>query len=327
MADRPIMIIDGMNYFIRYYCANPTMDANGEMVGGVIGFIKAVTALIKINKPEQVYVIWEAGGSQRRRAIYPDYKKGRKPPRTNRTYGDAIPDTEENRAYQIVVLTKLLRCLPLCQVYVEKCEADDIIGYLCNEKFSRREKIIVSSDKDFYQLLDDTTRMWSPGKRIFYTADSVTTEYNISPNNFATARAFDGDKSDNIPGVERVGLKTLAKKFDLVGEDVTIDQIIEISKEEAQKKKPLKIHENIAISEDLVKRNYKLMKLNSSMLSLGQIVKTNDIIDDFIPRCSKLKFLRRYMKYSLTGIDCDNVCTSLYPLVLQHTEEKKEEAE
>ena len=315
MSERPILIIDAMNSFIRYYCANPTLNDEGEPIGGIIGFLKALTAFIKRHYPEKVFVVWEAGGSQRRRQLYPDYKSGRKPLKLNRTYEvDTENEAELNKASQINVLTKMLRCLPICQIYVENCEADDVIGYLCKKKFPEEEKIIISSDKDFYQLLDENTKIYRPGKKTYVTEETVKEEFNISPNNFLLARACDGDSSDNITGIERVGLKTMAKRFDLNGPQMTVDDLMDICEAERQKKKAPKIYENIVNGRDIIERNCKLMDLDVAMLSYGQITKVNDTVDDFVPHCNKIRFLKRYIKYCANGLDCENICTSLYYL-------------
>ncbi len=318
-TNKPILIVDGMNFFIRYYVANPTMNTDGQNIGGIIGFIRALNAITKIHLPQKVFVIWESGGSQRRRQMYPDYKKGRKPIKLNRTYDleDDLNSQDENKTYQINVLTKMLRCLPVCQVYVENCEADDVIGYLCTQKYRDSQKIIISSDKDFYQLLNSTTKIYRPGKKIYVTEESVIEEYNISPNNFLVARSCDGDQSDNIGGIPGVGLKSMAKRFSLNGSDVSIKDLMEACQEKSEEKKAPKIYENILSGEDIVKRNYKLMDLDCAMLSVSQVNKINDTISAFVPYCNKMKFLKRYIKFCSTGLDCDNICTSFYYLALK----------
>ena len=70
-----VLLVDGMNLFIRGFVANPSMSENGFHVGGVVGFLNSLRNCIEKFKPTEVFVVWEGGGSSRRRAIYSDYKK------------------------------------------------------------------------------------------------------------------------------------------------------------------------------------------------------------------------------------------------------------
>ena len=73
-----VLLVDGLNMFMRHYAANPSMTNNGDAVGGVVGFLRGIGNLCMQFNPEQVHVFWEGGGSLRRRAIYKDYKQGEK---------------------------------------------------------------------------------------------------------------------------------------------------------------------------------------------------------------------------------------------------------
>ena len=82
-SDRPVLILDGLNVFYRHWAANPTMDTNGEHVGGVVGFLKGIQLLCERYQPSDVIVTWEGGGSNRRRAVDSSYKSGRRPAKLN----------------------------------------------------------------------------------------------------------------------------------------------------------------------------------------------------------------------------------------------------
>ena len=313
---RPILIIDSMNLFIRNYMANPQMDKNGNLVGGAVGYLKSLASLVKNHFPKKVYIIWETGGSPKRLKLYPDYKKRSKPMRTNRFYDDAIPDTDENETYQKKVLLNLLKNLPVSQIHVENCEADDIIAYLCKSILQEEEKIIVSSDKDFYQLLNDKTKIYRPGKKTFYKEKDCIEEYNITPENFVVAKAMNGDTSDNIPGVERVGFKTLVKRFTLNEGKVSVEDIIEESKTRVlEDKKPLVMYKNIAKSEELIRRNIELMNLDNKLLSVDQVQATNRIVRELKPQYNKIKFWKTYLELELDGLDVDRLCNCFHFLV------------
>lgn len=313
---RPILLIDSMNLFIRNYMANPQMDREGHAIGGAVGYLKSLASYVKKMSPTKVCIVWESGGSPRRLKLYPEYKNKSRPKRTNRFYGDAIPDTDDNEDYQKQIILKLLQYLPVSQIHVENCEADDVIGYLCKTTYKDEEKIIVSSDKDFYQLLDDKTKIYRPGKKVFYKESDMLEEFSITPENFVLAKAFNGDNSDNIPGVERVGFKTLTKRFPLNEGKVEIDEIIEKSKKHVEEdKKPLVMYENIAKSEELIRRNIRLMSLDDKLLSVDQVQLINRIIREFRPQYNKIKFWRNYLNLGLDGLDVEKLCSCFHFLI------------
>ena len=166
MSAQPIVYIDGLNVFMRHFAANPSKSLNGQLCGGIIGFLSNIDHLARKFKPQKIIVAWEGGGSLRRRAIDSNYKNGRRPVRLNRShYYNDIPDTEENRNYQLKTLIEILYKTPIVQIYVNDCEADDVISYLVKTKKKNILKIIVTSDKDYYQLLDENTKIWSPNKK------------------------------------------------------------------------------------------------------------------------------------------------------------------
>lgn len=304
MTERPILIIDAYNAFLRSYAAYPTMSSHGYQMGGTIGFLKTVQRLLLELQPSSVYVIWESGGSMRRRGLYKEYKTNRRPGKLNRFYEDDIPDTDDNRMHQVTVLLGLLKHSPLCQIYVPDCEADDVIAFLCRGRFRTHEKIVASSDKDFYQLLDDKTRAYSFHKKAYVTAADVLETFKVSSKNFALAKALCGDPSDNIPGVKSVGFKTVAKKLPMLGsdEDVILDDVFnfcQAHRDEAP------VYQRIIDSEQEVRRNWQLVYLDTSSLSANQVTKVNSVVSTFEPRANKIEMLKLLLKEGITNFDVD----------------------
>ena len=166
---RPVLIIDGLNLFMRHFVVNPTISESGDHVGGIVGFLKALSHLSNRVLPSKIIIAWEGGGSPRRRAIDKNYKNGRRPKKLNRFYSGDIPDTVENRNSQLSQLISILRAVPVLQVYVQDCEADDIIGYIIKNKMGIERCVVVSSDRDLYQLLSKSVVQWSPGQKKFIT--------------------------------------------------------------------------------------------------------------------------------------------------------------
>jgi len=311
-VDRPFLIIDGLNVHTRHFIANPTMSALGHHVGGVTGFLKGIELLVQKISPQRVIVIWEGGGSPRRRAIYPDYKSKRRPQKLNRYYAGDIPDTVENRNYQIMLLIELLRLTPVNQVYVSDCEADDVIGYLIRHKLRDKNCVIISSDKDYYQLLNDKVTQWSPGQRKFISSDIVLEKFGIPVHNFCAARSFIGDPSDGIPGIKGAGFKTLAKRFpELNSEnDVSVNDIIGLSKSRALDSK-IKLFREINENHEIPKRNWKLMYLDMINLAASQIQKIEFSIDTFEPQRNKIEFMRTMIREGISTFDTDAFYMSL----------------
>ena len=306
-TERLILLIDSANLFVRHYCANPAMSATGIHMGGFVGFMYTIKNLVEMTNAKKLIVVWEGGGSARRKQIYPDYKAGRKPPKMNRFYGEDIPDSDENRDDQIKAIIRCLKHVPAIQIYVGECEADDIIAYYCRGAFKDEEKIIVSSDKDYYQLLDDTTRIFRPGKKIFVSRDDVVKEFGISPRNFSLAKALCGDGSDNIPGVKGVGFKTIAKRFPAMAHtdnNFDVDLLMSECKTHSVTSK-VKAFKSILESEEMIKRNMRLVELDGSMLTPKQIRKADFALDTFEPAKNKIDLIRELVSLGLGDFNVD----------------------
>jgi len=308
--DRPTLIIDGLNVFFRHWAANPTMDSNGEHVGGIVGFLKGLQLLCERYRPKDIIVAWEGGGSTRRRAIDSNYKNGRRPGKLNRFYED-IPDTVENRNSQVAQLVSLLRKAGVKQAYVPDCEADDIIAYICSASLRTEECVIVSTDKDFYQLIDKRVKVWSPGSKTQWDVESVTEKFGVDPENFCLARAFIGDASDGLKGAPGVGFKSLAKRFPKLSssESLTIDDIVTECRELREQSR-LKLYDSIINHEEQVKRNWKLMYLGYGKLAANQVQRIDSAMLQE-PKRDKLAFIRSLTGLQITNVDYDKLFMTL----------------
>lgn len=308
-SGKKILLIDGLNAFTRNFAAYPQLDKNGLSIGGVIGTLKTLKKLIMLTGCNLVVFCWEGGGSSRRRALYSDYKATRKPEKLNRFYEDDIPETEENRNRQVKLLVSLMQHLPVCQIYVEDAEADDLIGYLCTHKFKDNEKIIVSSDKDFYQLIDPKTTIYSLHKKQFLDEKYILDNFHITPQNFALAKTLCGDVSDNIKGVKGLGFKTVAKKFPMLSlkNCYLIEDLISYS---SVRIKESQLYKRVVESEELIKLNWRLVYLNGTMLSAQQISKIDSRLDVWKPNLNKISFTKQLISFYNPDFDID---TFIYP--------------
>jgi 5'-3' exonuclease len=302
--ERPVLIVDGANLFLRSWAAYPSMSSHGYQMGGCIGFMKTLGRILHEMQPRSVYVVWEGGGSQRRRKLYADYKLGRKPEKLNRFYGDDIPDSEENKKHQLISLLGMLKNVPVCQVYASDCEGDDVVAYLCRGPFKNNEKIIVSSDKDMYQLLDDKTKIYSLHKKRLVTEEEIFEEFRIKTFNFAVAKALCGDPGDNVPGIKGLGFKTVAKRLPFLGNDqeLLLQDVIDFCRSHLNESI---IYRRIVDQENDVKRNWQLVHLDGSMLSAAQISKVQHVIDTFKPQVNRIGLIKALVKEGVGDFDVE----------------------
>ncbi len=289
-----VLIIDGLNTYIRCFAAVPTMNDEGEHIGGITGFLKSIGAAIRLVKPTRVIIAFDGpGGSQRRRKIFPDYKQNRKPgKRLNRTYDFDDVDAEvESMRKQSGILTTMLMNLPVITMAPSNVEADDVIAYLAHLVETRGGKaVIMSNDKDFLQIINRNITVWSPIKKRLLHIDSVLDEYGIHPHNFAVFRSLDGDKSDNIPGIKGIGPKTAINMFPQLCESTlfTIEDMLE----HAEKQKSGKLFKDILDNRDVVERNYKIMQLETGQMSGQTTLEILNRVDSAEVIMEKAEFIK-----------------------------------
>lgn len=302
---RPVIIIDGLNCFIRYYFANEAINSRSEPIGGVVGFFTFLDTLVYRFSPGQVLIIWESGGaSARRKKISSTYKEERgkieefKNMRSNGSIKNALKFDKQNKVQQLTLLNQLLKKIPVCQIFVKDVECDDIIGYLIKHTYASdtRLKLIVSSDKDFFQLLGDpTVKIYDPAKKITLDESYILDKFKISPRNFCLARTLTGDPSDNILGVPGIGFKTVVKrfpKFSNTKEDVSIDEVLEASRNSIKDGSKLKAFREIVQHEEDIRTNWKLMYLSSRNLSFSQMEKVEGTLKSYEPKLDKLGLIK-----------------------------------
>jgi 5'-3' exonuclease len=275
-------------------------------VGGIVGSLYDLNAIVQRFKPHKVYVVWEGGGSSRRRDIFPDYKAHRRPERLNRIYADEIKTTVSDHDNQIKMLVGLLKMLPINQLYVPDCEADDVIAYICRYEHPDDLHVILSSDKDYYQLVSDKTVIYSPTSKKIIQIQDVLERFSIHPNNFALAKSVCGDPSDNIPGISGVKFKTLSKRFSSLTDanPVMLDDFLNEARELAVNSK-VKAPGEIIANESIIRRNWKLVHLDTGILSGTQIKKIQDQCTGCKTDRDKIGFIRQLLKLGIQTFNAD----------------------
>ena len=198
-----LVVIDGKSVFYRGYYAMPNLStADGRPTGGVYGFAAMALEVIKKLKPDYVAVAWDMKGTniRKRKAIYPEYKAGRKP---------APPDFYE----QIPILYELLDAFGWPLYELDDYEADDIMATMA-DKASKQgiETCLITSDLDALQSIGPLTHVYAMKKGLtnieLFKPESFEDKYGIKVEQFLDLKALKGDSSDNIPGVPGIGEKT-----------------------------------------------------------------------------------------------------------------------
>ena len=283
-----VLIIDGLNTFIRVFSVIPTTNDDGIHIGGIVGFLRSIGYTINMIRPTRTIIVFDGkGGSNRRRKIYPKYKQKRRTKyRVNRSNDfSSQADEKQNMIMQIQRVVEYLDTLPITVLSYDNIEADDTIGYLCRQVLTDSQITIMSTDKDFLQLANGRIKIWSPTKKKMYDEDAVLDEYGISSHNLIWYRVLDGDKSDNISGVRGLGLKTIQKKLPFLSENriVEMDEVL----------KELPDHK------DTIELNYKLMQLSDVDISGSTKTKIIERVNEPINRLIKFKFEKMFLEDKL----------------------------
>ena len=299
-SSKRVLIVDQLNLFFRNYIVNPSISTDGAPIGGLRGCIQSLQKVIRESKPDMVVICWDgAGGSKKRKLIKKDYKAGRKPIRLNRAIRNMSDDEEtDNKFWQQSRLVDYYNQIPVIQFMFDATEADDIIAYVSKHKLLKDyDKIILSSDKDFFQLLDDKTVLYRPVQKEILNKNSIVDKFSIHPTNFAMARAMAGDKSDNIEGIPGVGLKTISRRFPFLkeGKTKTFSDIITHCKKELEGGE-IKAYRNILESEEMLKRNYQMMQLYAPLLSIDEKNLVNATLQDPDQTFNKTELIKMMIK-------------------------------
>ena len=288
-----VLIVDGLNLYLRAFAVNGALNDNGVPVGGLTGFLRSLAYAIRETNPTRVIIAYDgAGGSQRRRKLCPEYKSNRKPGKRI-TRWDAFKNASEEKDAMKIQFSRLieyLSFLPINVISIDRIEADDTIAYITNE-LVKEEVIIMSADQDFLQLVDNRVTVWSPIKKKFYTPQLVMKDYGVPAHNFLMYKVLMGDKSDNLEGVKGLGPKKLPKIVpDLVSQNsLDLDFILEHA---SKGEEPM--HKKIVESIDQLHLNKELMDLHNPPVSGELKLQISRLIEAPINLLSRNGFIMMY---------------------------------
>jgi len=289
-----ILIVDSMNTFIRSFSVLQSMNLQGHHTGGLIGFLRSLGYLTRTIDPTRVICVFDGqGSSMNRKSMNPEYKANRNINRiTNWDIFEDKTDEYASMTMQMHRLVEYLQCLPTTLISIDKVEADDIISYLAQKFANNGKKVtIVSSDKDYLQIVNENIEVYSPIKRKTYKTKEVLQELGVPPENYLIMKALLGDDSDNLSGVKGLGVKTLLKEFPRITNDMnfSLQDVYEICE---QKLKSKKVFANIVYNWEKVELNYQMMNLSTPRLSEEEILHILDKMREPIPSLQVQPFLK-----------------------------------
>ena len=221
-ADRPrLFLIDGYALIYRAFFAmisRPLVSSRGENTSAAFGVTNFIKKVLDEHDPEYLGVVFDAGDSERTE-IYPEYKATR----------EKMPDELEASIPRVREIIEAFR-VPVLEL--EGYEADDVIGTLAEKAVAAGlEAVIISGDKDFYQLIRDGVCLLNPGRggpnavdEEWVDTGNAHERLGVPPERVTDYLGLIGDSSDNVPGVKGVGPKTAIKLIEQFG---PIEEILE----------------------------------------------------------------------------------------------------
>ncbi|MBN1593111.1 MAG: DNA polymerase I, partial [Candidatus Coatesbacteria bacterium] len=231
MSDKKrIFLIDGHAFIFRSFFAERTLATSGGIpTNAIYGFISSLLRVMDSYDVEYIAVALDSPGPTFRNEIYPEYKANR-------------PEPPEDLIVQMPYVTEFLEAMHIPSFALDNFEADDLIGTLA-EKARKKgfEVVIVTSDKDMFQLVGDEVTVFDPWKEITYDADGVVDKLGVPPSQVRDLLALMGDSTDNIPGVPKVGKTTAPQLIENYG---SLEAMLSASPESCDDKNLKKVIDN-----------------------------------------------------------------------------------
>jgi DNA polymerase I len=205
---KKLYVIDASGYLYRSYHAIQNLtNSKGESTNALYGFIRSLLKLFKDFSPEHIVAVFDGPkGTEKRKALYPDYKANRK----------AMP---EDLRYQIQWAQEFCDLIGIPKLVVPSVEADDTMGSVAKWAAENdAEVFLCTSDKDMCQLVDQRIYVLNTHKNnLILDREGVKNAFGVSPDQMIDFLTMVGDASDNVPGIPGFGAKTSAKYLNEIG--------------------------------------------------------------------------------------------------------------
>ena len=282
MGKKRLFLIDGHSLLYRaYYAIKGLSNSQGFPTNAIFGFLSMLKKLQEKEAPSHLGIVFDAKGPTIRHEAFQAYKANRKP----------MPD---DLAVQIPVLKNILEAMHIPIVVYEKYEADDVLGSLAKQASAKKiHAVLVSTDKDLYQLVDESTTLYNPAKEIHMDKKAVEEHFGVLPSQVVDVLALWGDPSDNVPGVPGVGEKTskaLVRQFRTL--ENMLNNIDQISKPPTRKK----IEENLDQLE-LSRQLVTIVRDLDVSLDLEEFSISEPNYSDLVPLLQELEFSGMLSEY------------------------------
>ena len=304
MKGKKLYLIDGNSLVYRsYYAIRFLSNSKGFPTNAIYGFISMLKKFIEKEKPYYLGIVFDVKGPTIRHKAFKDYKAHRKP----------MP---EDLVVQIPIIKKVIQAMNIPFFEHENYEADDVLGSLAHHASKKQiSSVIVTTDKDIFQLVDKLTSVYNPVKDIYLDERKVKELFGVSPSQVTDVLALWGDPSDNIPGVPGIGEKTSKSLISQFGSlENLLDNLDQIEKA------PLR---------DKIKQNLDQLKLSHQLVTIEKGLTLQFSLEDFsisepnreelIPIFQELEFsslLAEYMQKT-------EVAKKQYKIILEEEELRK----
>eukprot|EP01083_Nonionella_stella_P088453 246530_1 len=255
------LLIDCHSVAVRCFYASihkSVTNSHGKPIGALFGYAHSLVSTIAMLRPTHIAACLESRGKTFRHDLYSDYKCKR----------EKHPEDLQSQLDHLSDLSLSIGCHP---VYVDRYEADDIVGALCkNALQSGMEVQILSVDKDFTQLLEPDVTMFSRRRSFSYfsldkqcheiiTHEDVYKKYGVHPCQFADYLALVGDAADNIPGAPGIGPVWAKRLLAYFG---TVDGILKAAAEDRSEFGGPKRRKSIVENAELIRKCHELAKIH-----------------------------------------------------------------
>ena len=250
-----LILIDGYSFFFFFFFAIRNLTrSDGTPVGALYGFSRMLMKIITEIDYTHIAVVFDTGEKTFRNNIYGQYKANR-------------PPCPEDLKPQFPLVRQLVKVLNIKSLEKVGYEADDIIAtYSKKAEKEGLDVMIVSSDKDLMQLVDDRVLMYDGMKNEIIDSEKVKEKWGVDPIHVLDVLSLTGDASDNVPGVPGIGPKTAAELINKYGD---LDNLIANIKEIKQVKR-----------RETLENNIENIKLSKKLITLDENVPLNETIDD-----------------------------------------------
>ena len=242
----PIILVDGSSYLYRAYHALPPLtNSNNQPTGAIKGVISMIKRILIDHPDSPLAVVFDAKGKTFRHDMYSEYKANR-------------PPMPEDLVLQIEPIHRIISLMGIKLIMISGVEADDVIGTLAEQARQKKlDTVISTGDKDMTQLVCENVSVVNTMSGELLDEAGVKKKFGVDPDHITDYLALIGDKSDNVPGVDKVGPKTAVKWLE---EYTDIEGVIKNAESIGGK-----VGENLRSSLDTLELAYELVTIKTDV--------------------------------------------------------------